>query len=313
MNMNSISLNDVRKVATLDLTVVVLSYNEERHLARCLSSLLPIAKDILVVDSFSTDRTVEIALKHGARVLQNPFVNHAIQLNWGLDHGDICTQWVMRLDADEVVTHGLAEALLDKLPFFKTSVGGLTINRQFHLLGQWIRFGGLYPVRTLRIWRNGKGVCENRWMDEHVIVEGEIFHVNSDIADINLNNITWWINKHNNYASREAIDLLLLEYEVKAEDSHSNGMSIGGRVKRWIKNTIYSRLPMGLRALMYFVYRYVFKLGFLDGWRGLVLHSLHALWYRFLVDVKVFEIKLMMAERKQGLREVIKSEYGYDI
>ncbi len=296
----------------LNLTVVILTFNEERHIQRCLESLSGLAGRVVVVDSQSTDQTREIALKLGADVYRNPWINYAKQFNWALDNSDITTDWVMRLDADEIVTPKLAEQLRQQLSSTPNTTAGITINRQIHFMGKWIKHGAIYPIRQLRIWRNKQGRCENRWMDEHILVEGTIEHINADIADINLNNITWWINKHNHYATREAIDLLMGEIN-HAVDNKTTAMSVSARFKRWIKHSVYAHLPLGMRALLYFLYRYIFRFGFLDGWPGLVFHVLQGFWYRFLVDVKVYELRKLIAERGQSLAQVVKDEYGYDI
>jgi len=179
-------------------------------------------------------------------------------------------------------------------------------------MGRWIKHGDIYPRRMLRVWRNGRGRCENRWMDEHIIVQGDVKHLNADIADINLNNITWWISKHNQYATREAIDILLSK--VKQTECPERGtLSMQAKVNRWFKHTVYARTPIGLRSFLYFIYRYILRLGFLDGWPGLAFHFLQGYWYRFLVDVKVWEIQQMMEVRHQSLEQVVLSEYGYEI
>lgn len=295
-----------------DLTVIILAFNEERHLARCLQSLQGVAKRAVVVDCFSTDRTVAIAQEHGADVVQHAWVNYATQFNWALDNVAIDTQWTMRLDADEVVTPQLAEALKRELPRTAAAVMGLTVNRQIHFLGRWIRHGGIYPLRMLRVWRTGHGRCENRWMDEHMIVEGEIGHLPADIADINLNNVTWWTGKHNQYASREAVDLLMHRRSGE-RDTATTQLNFQARMKRWLKLKVYARLPLGLRALLYFLYRYFVLLGFLDGWQGLAFHFLQGFWYRFLVDVKVHELETLMQSKGLSLEQAVKQEFGYEI
>jgi hypothetical protein len=236
-----------------------------------------------------------------------------LQLNWALDSTGIRSEWIMRLDADEIVTRELADELDRTLRSVSDTVGGMTVNRRIHFMGRWIRHGDVYPTRTLRVWRNGRRCCENRWMDEHIVVDGDIVHVNVDIADINLNNITSWVTKHNLYASREAIDLLLMEEAIAHRETTGHAMSEQASTKRWIKQNTYARLPLGLRALAYFTYRYVIRLGFLDGWPGLVFHSFQGLWYRFLVDVKVYELRRLMSERRDTLARVVRAEYGYDI
>ncbi len=297
---------------SLDLTVIVLTFNEEKHIARCIGSVQGIALRVVVVDSFSTDGTVRLAQELGADVIRNPWINHATQINWALDHANIATQWVMRLDADEVVTHELAAALPKLLPSLPNRVSGITVNRRMFFLGKWIKHGGIYPAHVLRFIRTGRGRCENRWMDEVIVVDGDVVHVSADIADINLNNLTWWINKHNHYASREAIDLLLLR-TTPARSWTQSGMNRQARAKRWIKERIYSRLPLGWRAALLFLTRYFLLLGFLDGWRGLVFHSMQCFWYRLLVDAKICELETAIKEQRIGLAEAVKREYGLDI
>jgi glycosyltransferase involved in cell wall biosynthesis len=290
--------------AGLDLTVIILTYNESRHLARCIDSVRDLARRILVVDSNSTDGSRDLAASLGADVLNHDWVNHATQFNWALDHGRLDTQWVMRLDADEIVCASLAAALRRSLPQLPNAVQGLTVNRQIHFLGRWIRHGDIYPRRMLRLWRHPHGRCEQRWMDEHIVVAGEVRHLEGDIADINLNNVGWWIAKHNHYATLEAIEALQPSVAASAATSRQ------AMVNRWIKLNLYGRLPIGVRAAMYFTYRYVARLGFLDGWQGLAFHALQGLWYRFIVDVKVWELQRLMQQRQQSLQEVVLQEYG---
>ncbi len=299
-------------MTSADLTVIILAFNEEKHLTRCLQSLARVARRVVVVDCFSTDRTVEIATSHGADVVQHPWVNHSAQVNWALDNVPVDTQWTMRLDADEVVTPQLAQALHRDLPNYPEAVMGLTVNRQIHFLGRWIRHGAIYPLRMLRIWRTGHGRCENRWMDEHMIVSGEIRHVDADIADINLNNITWWTAKHNQYASREAVDLLM-HRERTGATAETSQLDAQAGMKRWLKLKVYARLPLGLRALLYFLYRYFLRLGFLDGWQGFAFHFLQGFWYRFLVDVKVHELETVMRSQGLTLAQAVRQEFGFEI
>lgn len=289
----------------MSLSVIILAQDEARHIERCIASVRAAATRVIVVDSGSTDGTQELARAMGAEVLHNRWVNHATQFNWALDTAQIATDWIMRLDADEVVLPALRERLAALADF---DAAGVTINRQIHFLGRWIRWGGIYPVRILRLWRAGRGRCENRWMDEHILVDGAVVHWDCDIADINLNTVGWWTAKHNGYATREAIEELLRETRADSAD----GGSIGGQAgtKRWIKRNVYARLPLGLRALAYFIYRYFIRLGFLDGWQGLAFHGLQGGWYRFLVDVKLHEMRMMMAARGIGLAELAESEFG---
>jgi len=135
-------------------------------------------------------------------------------------------------------------------------------------------------------------------MDEHLVVQGEVAHIDADFADDNLNSLTWWTDKHNKYASREAVDLLNLQYHFMPHDSVASlrgGKQAG--VKRWVKEVVYARLPGGFRAFVYFFYRYVIRLGFLDGQAGTAFHFLQGFWYRYLVDAKVAEVQRYMREK----------------
>jgi glycosyltransferase involved in cell wall biosynthesis len=276
----------------MKLVAVVLTLNEAQHLPRCLASLAGVADAALVADCFSTDDTVRIAQAHGARVVQHPFINQATQFNWALTQLDADADWVLRIDADEVLTPALAAEIRERLPGLDPDIDGVYCGRRMTFQGQRIRFGGLFPIRVLRLFRAGRGQCENRWMDEHIKVAGPTVDFRHELIDDNLNSLTWWTTKHNNYASREAVDLLNLEYGFMPRDSVASlrGGSQAG-VKRWIKENVYARLPGGFRALVYFLYRYVIRLGFLDSQAGFAFHFLQGFWYRYLVDAKVAEVK----------------------
>lgn len=298
----------------MTLTVVILTKNEERHIARAMASIASIADRIVVVDSGSTDRTVELARDGGADVLIHPFVTQAQQFNWALDQLPADTDWVFRLDADEVVTDALASEIKARLSRLSTSVAGIYISRRMTFLGRPIKWGGVFPVRVLRLFRHGRGRCENRWMDEHILVEGETVGFDGEIVDDNLNSLTWWTEKHNAYASREVVDLLNLEYGFMAHETVADlrsGQQAG--VKRWIKEKVYARLPRGGRAFVYFLYRYVVRLGFLDGREGTAFHFLQGFWYRYLVDIKLHEVKTYMRSNGVDAPAAIRAVLAIDL
>lgn len=295
------------------LTVVILTRDEERHIARAIGSVAGIAGRILVVDSGSTDRTVEIARGLGAEVCVNPWRNYATQFNWALDQLPPGTDWVLRLDADEVVSPELAGQIAAALPGLGPEVEGVTVGRRMAFLGRVIRHGGLFPIRVLRIFRHGKGRCEDRWMDEHIKVAGRVADLPGEMLDDNLNSLTWWTAKHNSYASREVVDLLNLEHGFMAHDTVAALGAGQAGAKRWLKEKVYARLPGGLRAFAYFLYRYVLRLGFLDGREGLAFHVLQGFWYRFLVDAKLAETRAHMARTGCDVRTAIREVLGIDV
>lgn len=295
------------------LTVVILTRDEERHIARAIGSVAGIAERILVVDSGSTDRTVQIAQGLGAEVRVNPWRNYATQFNWALDQVPAGTGWVLRLDADEIVSPDLAARIAALLPTLPPEVEGVTCGRRMTFMGRPIRHGGLFPIRVLRLFRNGKGRCEDRWMDEHIKVSGQTADLDGEILDDNLNSLTWWTAKHNSYASREVVDLLNLEHGFMPHDSVAALGHGQAGAKRWIKERVYARLPGGLRAFAYFAYRYLLRGGFRDGREGLAFHVLQGFWYRFLVDAKLAEVRRHMARHGVGAPQAIRDVLGIDV
>jgi glycosyltransferase involved in cell wall biosynthesis len=276
-----------------------------------LTSLDGIADSIVVIDSFSSDNTVQIAKDYGARVVQHAFVNQAQQFNWALTQLDNNTNWVLRIDADEYLTSGLNQEIKSKLSNIKSNINGIYCNRRMSFQGRIIKYGGVFPVQVLRLFKFGYGECENRWMDEHIKVIGETEYLQGEIIDDNLNSLTWWTEKHNNYATREAVDLLNLEYNFNDYDSIAS-FQLGKKIetKRWVKEVIYMHLPSGIRAFLYFIYRYIVCFGFLDGKAGANFHFLQGFWYRYLVDAKVGEVKIYMKRHNTSIEEAIGNVLG---
>lgn len=275
----------------LDITVIILTFNESLHIKRCIESVRDFCKDVVVVDSFSTDDTQLIVEGLGVRFVQNAWVNHAHQFNWALANVDISTEWIIRIDADEYVEKSLALEITERLKTVSANINGFYFRRKYFFLGQWINHGAMYPVDVLRMWRTGTGHIEQRWMDEHVVLEhGDTVHLKGNIVDDNLNSISWWTAKHNNYATLEMVELLNLKYQfIDQADSEKENVAGGAGIKRWVKQSIYARLPFFVRPLLYFLYRYFIKLGFLDGVKGFAFHFMQGYWYRSLVDLKMLE------------------------
>lgn len=298
----------------MKLAAVVMTLDEARHLPRCLASLWGVADSVMVVDSFSSDETVRIAGEHGARVVRHAWAGYADQFNWALARLDADTGWVLRIDADEYLSPALAAEIRERLPALDSGVNGVAFRRLVIFQGRAIRFGGVSRAPVLRLFRYGRGRCENRWMDEHVKGAEPSVTFRGDLIDENLKPLTWWIDKHNRYASREAVDLLNLEYGFGPRDSIAD-LRAGSRagVKRWVKERVYARLPRGLRALAHFLYCYVFRLGILDGPSGAVFHVLRGFWYRYLVDAKIAEVERCMRDSGADVATAIERILGIDV
>lgn len=279
---------------TPSITAIILTKNETLHLSRALKSLAPICRQIFVVDSYSDDDTVEVAQRFGAVVLQNKFLNYAKQFQWALDNAPISTDWVMRLDADEIVEPELQQEIRMKIPTLDENVVGVNLKYKLIFMGRWVRYGGRYPLVLLRIWRTGHGRIEDRWMDEHMIIwGGKTVTFNGNFADHNLKSLTFFTEKHNWYANREAVEVINQRLRLFSRTAEVTSRNTSGQasVKRHIKDKIYNRIPFTVGSTAYFLYRYIFQLGFLDGRSGLIYHFLQGYWYRFLVGAKVMELE----------------------
>lgn len=277
------------------ITVIILAYNEEAHIERCITRLWPVARRIVVIDSFSTDQTTDIARRLGAEVLQRRWSNHADQLQWGLDAVAPTTDWLMRIDCDEYLEAGLQSEILTRLPRLPETITGIDFKLKVIFRQRFIRWGGYYRTYLTRLWRTGVGRVEQRWMDERVVLSrGETLRLRGgDLVDENLKDIDWWTTKHNGYATRHMIDFINLEYGLFPVDrGFEASRRPGARWKRFLRNRVYGSSPLYWRAAAYYLQRYVLRLGFLDGKEGFVWHFLQGFWFFVLMDAKIDEARL---------------------
>ena len=300
---------------TPSLTAIILTYNEEIHLQRCLDSLKGVVQEIFIIDSYSTDKSQEIAERNGARFLQNPWVNHSLQFNWGLDNCSITTDWILRLDADEYLTPELQAEIKNNLAKLDADVSGVELPLKRVFLNRHMK-RGLGEIRMLRIFRKDKARIESRWMDEHIeILEGKTVAFKHSFADHNLNNLALWTAKHNAYSNREVIELLDVEFDLLNSNLNVQ-LSEQALHKRKLKLK-YVKMPLFFRSFVYFIYRYIFRLGFLDGKEGFLWHFLQGWWYRTLVDSKIYEIKKEcgtdVSKMIQYIRDVFKIDLRTDL
>ncbi len=296
---------------TLDIAVIILTYNEELHIRRCLENVRQFGDEIFVIDCFSTDKTVEIAKEMGATVIQHEWPgNQAAQFNWALENCPITKTWVLRLDADEYLLPELIQELKQKLSAIPESVSGIIFKRRQYFLDKWMK-RGIYPVKLLRLFRFGFGRCEVRWMDEHIqLTRGDTVEFQYDFVDHNLNDISWWCHKHVNYAIREAAELLDQEFDFSGKAQQDTQKTLGKQAqsKRQKKHR-YAKLPLFWRSFAYFLYRYFLKLGFLDGKEGFLWHFLQGWWYRTFVDAKIYELKKSSGNDPDKIKKILLEKY----
>lgn len=276
--------------ARASISGIVLTRNEEVHIRRCLRSAQRVCDVVHVIDSNSADRTREIAEEEGAVVHTGEFSSFAQKLNWASDTIDFTTPWVMRIDADEVLSDNLVKRLPTFLAQQSAAISGVFVRRRLWFMGQPMRFGGVYPRHSMRLWRPRMARCEIRALDEHMLLcEGASATIEADIDDIPLTELAVWITKHNEYSTLEA--RTALEDRATRDANALRPKLLGSRNERirWLKEKLFYRLPPFVRPLGYYLYRYVILGGFLDGKAGFIFHFLHGFWYRFLVDAKIVE------------------------
>jgi len=269
-----------------DITAIILTKNEEINICDCINSIKGIVKRIVVIDSYSDDNTVELAIKNGAEVYQNKFENYSKQYMYGIEMANIDTIWTLRIDADERLTQEsareLAELCNDNMD---TDVNGIVLRFKKNFLGKDLYHGGVYPWSKMNCYKTSYGKIENRNMDEHIVLsQGKVIKMKCDCLHFDFKNLEYFINKHNWYSSRETVD-----YYEKLEDESQEDEELKTKIKMYL----YYKLPGGLRAHLYYIYRYYFRLGFLDGKEGQIYAFLQAYWYRYLVDAKIYECKKM--------------------
>lgn len=296
----------------LDLSVIILTYNEELHIKRAIENVKDFARDIFIIDSYSTDQTLAIAAQYNnVHILQNKWENnYAKQLNWGLQKAPIRTKWILRLDADEYLTPELIEEIKRNLNNLPDDVTGISFKRRTYFMGKWMK-RGIYPVVLLRMFQYKKGFCEQRLMDEHIqLIECKDILFDNDFVDDNLNDISWYCQKHINYAIREAGDLLDMEYDITGAAGEDQERKLTQQaISKRNKKHKYARQPLFLRSFVYFLYRYFLKGAFLDGKEGFLFSFIQGWWYRTIVDIKVYELKRDSGGDPDKIKKILKSKY----
>lgn len=274
----------------MKIVAIILTFNEAKHIKRCIDSISSTVDKIYVIDSFSTDNTKNISIDSGAIFLCNKFINHSLQFNWALNQLDKDTDWVLRIDADEYLTPELAYEIKHKVAKLDHLINGVYLSRRIIFLGKLLRYGGIFPNKVIRLFKYGYGQCDYRWMDERIKVEGKVTFFKNNLIDKNLNSLSWWIQKHNNYSSKEVLEMLNAKYNIIKGDKIFSLEKCNYRALKFNKRQLYNLLPIFSRSFTYFIYRYFLRLGFLDGYEGLAFHFLQGLWYRFLTDLKYKQV-----------------------
>jgi glycosyltransferase involved in cell wall biosynthesis len=270
----------------MNLTVIILTCDEEKNLPDCLASLRGLQCPVFVVDSGSSDGTVAIARAVGAQVFEHRFEHYGQQRNWAQRDLPIRTDWVLHLDADERLTPELVDEIRKVLSEENSAldkIDGFMLCKRTFFMGRWIKHGGHYPSYHLRLFRKEKGFCEERFYDQHFIVDGSVAKLHNDYLDILSADLDRWIQRHLRWAALEARQWLSNDGGQVAARFFGNPIER----KRWLREKLYDRSPLFIRPFLFWLYRYFFRAGFLDGKEGFIFHFLQGFWFRLLVDIKI--------------------------
>jgi glycosyltransferase involved in cell wall biosynthesis len=300
------------------VTVVVLTFNEERNIEACLASVSEWAAAVVVVDSGSTDRTLDLARQHGAHVLVHPFESHARQWRWALNEIDRlggAPAWTLGLDADQRLTPALRQAITEAVTGpAAPEVDGWFVNRRQIFRGHWIRHGGYYPKYLLKLFRRDRVALDpGDLVDHHFVVPGATRILSGDLIEDNRNedDIEVWIAKHVRYAALQAQQ----EWRERTDDRGgrrpAKASSDPDARVRWQKRQ-WRRMPLFIRPAMYFTYRYFLRMGWRDGRQGFVFHFMQAFWYRLLVDVHLYRLGRDAAGTPEAGRELAQAAVDHE-
>jgi glycosyltransferase involved in cell wall biosynthesis len=272
-------------VADKSCVVVVLTFNSAGIIRETLAAALRVSPNVFVVDSGSKDGGEEIARGLGCQVVQRPFVNYSEQRNWAIaEVADRCA-WQLHLDADEVLDDAAVAAIQAVLEG-PAAFDAYMIKRRDYFMGRELRFSGVNPWH-LRLFRAGVGQCENRLYDQHFVSSRPAGRLHGVMHDKNSMPITDWIARHNRWSDLEVDEMTRADGGGK-DVLAARFFGDARERTRYLKGGYY-RLPIALRAMSYFIYRYFFRLGILDGKPGFYFAFFQALWFRMLVDAKIYE------------------------
>jgi glycosyltransferase involved in cell wall biosynthesis len=281
----------------MTISVIILTFNSERTIGKTIESAAKISDDIHIVDSYSTDRTLEIIKQYSISLAQHPFENYGSQRNWAIANLPLKYDWELHLDADERLTDELINELKQLTVKFPEDINGFYIGRIVHFMDRPIEHGGMHKIFHLRLFRHGKGRCENRKYDQHFYADGATANLQGAFIDDIRMSLSEWTFRHNRWADAEVNELVSTDTAGRISPDLT-GTPV--QKKRFLRG-IYNDTPLFVRPFLLFFYRYFLRMGFLDGKEGLVFFVLQTFWFRFLIDAKLLERQLEESKSEETI------------
>lgn len=267
--------------------VVILTFNSAAIIGETIAQALKVSGDVLIVDSGSTDATRSIAASLGCTVRERAFLNYSEQRNWAIEQVANEYEWQLHLDADEVLDDVAVNEIRKAIGANRH--GAYMLKRRDYFMGRELKYSGVNPWH-LRLFRSGVGHCENRLYDQHFYASEPAGKLDGWMHDKNMLSLSDWTARHNRWSDLESKEILASGHPAGDDVLKAKVFGDARERTRYIKG-VYYRLPGGLRSVLYFFYRYVIRLGFLDGKEGFYFAFFQALWFRMLVDAKAYETR----------------------
>jgi hypothetical protein len=268
-------------------------FNEELHLKRLMPFLKKLGIPFFILDSNSTDKSIKIVKKYKVKFYTGKWKTFSHKLNYGLMLNPYRSDWIIRLDADEYFDINFIRLLKsNQFKLLNETIDAIYVNRKIMFMGKWMRYGGVYPGKIIRIIKPGKAFYETKPLDEHVISKNPIY-LDVDIVDSPLYDLPNLLRKYIRYAEIFRDDFF--EFNKPRLTKKKKGQSA---LKVYLQN-FFLVSPLFLRCFGYWFYRYIIKLGFLDGLRGFIFNFIHAFFYRFIVDACIYERKISLKSKKR--------------
>lgn len=286
-----------------DVTVIIPTFNEEANIADCIKSLDGFAKKIILMDNYSTDHTKDIAENLGAKVIQSD-MTYKERLNYGINMPDVDTKWVMNIDADERMTPETIKELNKATEIYlnNTKINGIVLRYHFVFMGKLLKHS---MSNKMRLFKKGMAYMENVELDEHFVLrEGKAYKMKSCLLHLEYKGMDSLTKKLNGFAKRKAKETV--EIQNKEKNVSYDGLATITKVRRYLNYNFYNKLPIRWRAMLYFIYVYYFRLGFLDGTRGKLFYFTFFYWYKLLTDAYIKEYELMEEGKLEEVEGVIR-------